>query len=282
MPYCENCGKKLRDTAKFCPGCGAKVLGEIEAPVVQEIPAPALAVPEAPAPERPAPEVSVPENAAPAKKPFPTRVVVLCCLGGLLLVAVVALLLMYWAALPGKLSEKKVAQIQSSAEERMEGVLKTLGYDGVEVEVKITDKVINQSSDCDERFFCLRRRYFIDFELTTDGSLSDMDKAAIVLWMEDLYGFSPDYKGQYSRNFNSPKDMYESHHVHDKVWSSREDMIMGVPVPQQDFSWSTAHNYIIDGWTYYVVLENVWGDTNYTCAEVMDYIIQQRGVSRSE
>ncbi|MBQ7638661.1 MAG: zinc-ribbon domain-containing protein [Clostridia bacterium] len=77
--YCQNCGSKLPDGAKFCSNCGAKAAAAPSQP--KEEPQQPSGQPSQPAPAEPVsqpPVVSAQQNASPKKKKSPVVPVVLC------------------------------------------------------------------------------------------------------------------------------------------------------------------------------------------------------------
>lgn len=260
MPYCRNCGQELPDGTKFCPSCGA--------PAEQETP---RSAPTAPAPE--------PQGEAP--KTGRGRRIALWCVGGVILVVAVAVAMAVRAAWPGELTKEQLERIQTNAERRIGAVLETLGYeDAVEAQVVITDKV--EREECDEHVLCLERNYDIDFRLTTDGSLSAMDKAAIMVWMEDSYG-NVDYGTyKYKSNSNSSKDLtavWDADYERDNPYGDHVEKIMGVTIPATDYSWSANSGFEIDGSPCIVAIDQVYvygaGADRYSTGEVMDYILSR-------
>lgn len=260
MPCCRNCGQELPDGTKFCPSCGA--------PAEQETP---RSAPPAPAPE--------PQGEAP--KTGRGRRIALWCVGGVILVVAVAVAMAVRAAWPGELTKEQLERIQTNAERRIGAVLETLGYeDAVEAQVVITDKV--EREECDEHFLCLERNYDIGFRLTTDGSLSAMDKAAIMVWMEDSHG-NVDYGTyKYKSNSNSSKDLtavWDADYERDNPYGDHVEKIMGVTIPATDYSWTAHSGFEIDGRTCIVAIDQVYvygaGADRYSTGEVMDYILSR-------
>lgn len=259
MPYCRNCGQELPDGTKFCPSCGA--------PAEQETP---RSAPPAPAPE--------PQGEAP--KTGRGRRIALWCVGGVILVVAVAVAMTVRAAWPGEFTKEQLERIQTNAERRIGAVLETLGYeDAVEAQVVITDKV--EREECDEHVLCLERNYDIDFRLTTDGSLSAMDKAAIVVLMEDFHG-TIDYGGKYKSNSSSSNDLdavWDADYERDNPYGDHVREIMGVTIPATDYSWTAHSGFEIDGSLCLEAGDQVHvfgaGADRYSTGEVMDYILSR-------
>lgn len=260
MPYCRNCGQELPDGTKFCPSCGA--------PAEQETP---RSAPPAPAPE--------PQGEAP--KTGRGRRIALWCVGGVILVVAVAVAMAVRAAWPGELTEEQLERIQTNAERRIGAVLETLGYeDAVEAQVVITDQV--EREECDEHVLCLERNYDIDFRLTTDGSLSAMDKAAIMVLMEEVYGRVDYGTYKYKSNDSSPNDLFDAwdaDYERDNPYGDHVGEIMGVTIPATDYSWRANSGFEIDGGICLVAIDqvHVFGDDagHYSTGEVMDYILSR-------
>lgn len=257
MPYCKNCGQELPDATKFCPSCGT--------PVEQAAQGPACSAP-AQEPRREEP------------KRGGGRRIALWCVGGVLLVAVVAVVMTVRAAWPGKFTDEQIEKIQANAERRIATVLETLGYENaVEAKVVITDKVEKDTGG--EGPLALCRDYDIDFRLTTDGSLSGMDKAAIMVLMEDFYG-TIDYGGKYKSNSSSSNDLvavWDADYERDNPYGDHVGEIMGVTILATDYSWSAYSGFEIDGRLCFVVLDqvHVYGADAVNCSteEAMAYIL---------
>lgn len=252
MSYCKHCGQELPDATKFCPGCGAPV-----EQAVKEL------TPSAPAQE--------PRREEPRKGRG--RRIALWCLGGVLLVAALAVAMTVRAAWPGEFTSEQLEKIQANAQRRIGTVLETLGHeDAVEAEVVITEKV--EREECDEHILCLERDYDINFNLTTNGSLSGMDKAAIMVLMEDFY-WTVDYGGKYKSNSSSGMDLNAFWNTHKQPTAA--ETIMGVTIPMTDYSWSAHSEFEIDGSFCMVALDrvHVFGtdDGHYSTEEVMAYIL---------
>ncbi|MFZ7137249.1 MAG: zinc ribbon domain-containing protein [archaeon] len=61
MPFCENCGKELKETSKFCGNCGTPVKKYSQPPTVSEVAAPVATAPEPAVEEKPQSTTSVSE-----------------------------------------------------------------------------------------------------------------------------------------------------------------------------------------------------------------------------
>lgn len=230
---------------------------------------------------RSAPPAPAPESQGEAPKTGRGRRIALWCVGGVILVVAVAVAMAVRAAWPGELTKEQLERIQTNAERRIGTVLETLGYeDAVEAQVVITDKV--EREECDEHVLCLERNYDIDFRLTTDGSLSAMDKAAIMVWMEDSYG-NVDYGTyKYKSNSNSSKDLtavWDADYERDNPYGDHVEKIMGVTIPATDYSWRANSGFEIDGSPCIVAIDQVYvygaGADRYSTGEVMDYILSR-------
>lgn len=101
-----------------------------------------------------------------------------------------------------------------------------------------------------------------------------MDKAAIVVLMDDLYG-TIDYGGKYKSNSSSNRDLFARWDTHRQPTVA--ETIMGVTIPVTDYSWSANSHFEIDGNFCDAALDQVYvfGADGVRCSteEVMAYIL---------
>lgn len=262
--FCIQCGQQV-GSSKFCPYCGTpiKQISDEAAPPI---------------------EVREPSE----KKPKKARAlkIVLCCLGGLILLILLAALALYQAFWPGEFTDRQLQEIQSNAENRIATVLEMLDYDDdVEAEVVIRSSV--SKSRCNEHIVCLRRYYGIDFNLTTNGNLSDMDEAAILVCMEYFFGNTFDNSKVFPDDpFSSSEDLSASWDFHYPSTLGRRETIMGVAIPATEYSWLAYSHFTIDGaecsaYEDKVTISGAGRYVSYTPTEVMDYALWRVGYLQS-
>lgn len=280
--FCIQCGQQIGNS-KFCPYCGTPVEQKAEEAVSPAGATADQAIGEAVPPiETPISQItteSIPFVEAlnpPEEKPRKRKTlkIVLCCLGGLILVAALAGLVFYLMFWPGKFTGDQLQKIQSNAEERIAGILEMLGYDeAVEFDIVITDEVQKDTSwDCLERF------YDIDFNLTSDGTLSERDKAAIVVLMQYQFGTSVKYDGSYE-NIPSTMDLFARQRIET---GTKDDIIMGVSIPATNYNWTAASQFTIDGEDWHIIDDEIikgFEPIEYTPASILTYALIQIGTN---
>ncbi len=124
----------------------------------------------------------------------------------------------------------------------MEKVLDFLGYTNVDFDVSITNQVQRFGESTSSWF---ERTYNIQYNITTNGSLNDEDKACIVMCMDWFWGKDILLNGSKVNDANE-YDLSELHNVGLSALN-KDGYIMGVRIPATDYNWAAHTNIEIDG-----------------------------------